>query len=61
MNRGKNVMPLTYKKHEKIWLKDHPEFAETWVRDRIVEDPTILGLAARGFSPDSPSYPLESC
>ena len=37
-------MTLSYVKHEKIWLKDHPQFRETWLRDRIVEDPAILGL-----------------
>ncbi len=25
-------------------LKNHAEFKEAWLRDRIVEDPTILGL-----------------
>ena len=33
-----------YAKAEVISLKDHPQFNETWVRDRIAEDPTILGL-----------------
>jgi hypothetical protein len=37
-------MTLSYVKHEKVWLKDHPLFRETWLRDRIVEDPAILGL-----------------
>jgi hypothetical protein len=37
-------MTLSYVKHEKVWLKDHPQFRETWLRDRIVEDPAILGL-----------------
>src|SRR6202140_3058938 len=35
---------LIYVKPEKIWLKDHPEFQERWVQDRIAEDPSILGL-----------------
>ena len=35
---------LEYIKPEPILLKNHPEFSETWLRDRIVEDPTILGL-----------------
>ncbi len=37
-------MTLSYVKHEKIWLKDHSQFRETWFRDRIVEDPAILAL-----------------
>ena len=27
-----------------ISLKDHREFNEKWLQDRIAEDPTILGL-----------------
>jgi len=38
------MRPLEYVKHEKIRLKDHPQFNEAWLRDRIVEDPAILGL-----------------
>jgi len=37
-------MSLKYVKHEKIWLRNHPEFNETWLQERIVEDPSILGL-----------------
>ena len=37
-------MTLTFVKHEKIYLKDHPDFNEAWLRDRIVDDPSILGL-----------------
>lgn len=37
-------MALTYVKPEKISLKNHPECNEMWVRDRIVEDTSILGL-----------------
>jgi len=37
-------MPLNYAKAEKINLKDYSEFNEAWVRDRIVEDPSILGI-----------------
>lgn len=37
-------MPLEYVKPESISLKNHPEFNEAWLRDRIVEDTTILGL-----------------
>ena len=35
---------LNYAKHQPISLKDHPDFKEKWLQDRIVEDPTILGL-----------------
>jgi len=38
------MSPLEYTKHEKIRLEDHPQFSEAWLRDRIVEDPAILGL-----------------
>ena len=33
-----------YAKANTLQLKGHPEFSEAWLRDRIVEDPTILGL-----------------
>ena len=35
---------LSYAKAEIVSLKDHPDYQEKWVRDRIVEDPAILGL-----------------
>ena len=35
---------LNYIKAERIWLKNDPELNETWLRDRIIEDPQILGL-----------------
>jgi hypothetical protein len=35
---------MDYVKFEKISLKNHPEFNEQWVQDRIAEDPSILGL-----------------
>ncbi len=35
---------LKYVKFEKISLKNHPEFNEHWLHERIIEDPTILGL-----------------
>ena len=34
----------TYAKHERISLKGHPDFNEKWLQERIVEDPSILGL-----------------
>jgi hypothetical protein len=35
---------LDYTKGESLSLRGHPEFSEAWLRDRIVEDPTILGI-----------------
>ncbi len=35
---------LTYIQHQSVSLKNHPEFNEKWLQDRIAEDPTILGL-----------------
>lgn len=35
---------LHYTKAEKIYLKNYPEFNEVWLRERIEEDPQILGL-----------------
>jgi hypothetical protein len=35
---------LTYAKHERVWLKNHPELNERWLQQRIAEDPVILGL-----------------
>jgi hypothetical protein len=31
---------LTYRKHDFIDLKTHPQFNERWVQDRIAQDPT---------------------
>lgn len=33
-----------YVKAQPVSIKKHPNLNEAWVRDRIVEDPTILGL-----------------
>ncbi len=35
---------MDYVNPEKISLKDHPEFNEKWVQDRIAENPSILCL-----------------
>ena len=37
-------MTLHYTRHERVWLKNHPEFNEAWIQDRIADDPSILGL-----------------
>lgn len=33
-----------YTPHERLSLKNHPEFTEKWVQDLIANDPTVLGL-----------------
>ena len=33
-----------YIKPERVWLKTHPDLNETWLQDRIGEDPSLLGL-----------------
>jgi hypothetical protein len=33
-----------YVKHQKLLLKEHPQFQEKWVQERIAEDPSILGI-----------------
>ena len=35
---------LNYAKAERVWLKNHADFSEKWLQDRIAEDPAILGL-----------------
>src|SRR5688572_4303639 len=35
---------MTYVKFERVILKNHPQFTERWVQDRIAEDPALLGL-----------------
>jgi len=35
---------LSYVKPTPISLKRHPEFNEKWLQDRIIDDPSILGL-----------------
>ena len=35
---------MAYVKFERIGLRNHPQFTEHWVQDRIAEDPMILGL-----------------
>jgi hypothetical protein len=37
-------MTKEYIKPERIWLRNHPEYNERWVQDRLAEDPAILGL-----------------
>ena len=38
------MKPLQYLKPTPIRLKDHAQFDEDWLRDRVVEDPSILAL-----------------
>ena len=35
---------IQYFKGTRIWLLDHPEFDEVWLRNVIANDPAILGL-----------------
>lgn len=35
---------LKYQKPQRLSLKDHPEYNERWLQDRIAEDPSLLGL-----------------
>lgn len=35
---------LKYVKFEKVSLKNHPVFNEQWLQERIIDDPSILGL-----------------
>src|SRR5437016_3062732 len=37
-------MALSYLKPERILLKNHAEFNERWLQDRIAEDPSLLGF-----------------
>lgn len=37
-------MAAQYTKSTPVSLKDHPDFTESWLQDRIAEDPTLLGL-----------------
>lgn len=43
-SEGGGRITCKYVKHQKILLKNHHEFNEKWVQERIAEDPTILGL-----------------
>jgi len=37
-------MPLRFVKHERLWLRQSPEFSEAWLHERICQDTSILGL-----------------
>ncbi len=37
-------MSLEYARGIRLWLKDHPDYREAWLRDLIARDPSILGL-----------------
>lgn len=37
-------MSLIFTKHEKVRLRNHPDFNEAWLHDRICEDPSLLGF-----------------
>lgn len=42
--RGFLAMSEKYIKFENVSLKNHPTYNESWVQDKISEDPSILGL-----------------
>ncbi len=35
---------LKYVKPERISLRNHPEYSERWLQDRIADDPSLLGF-----------------
>jgi len=37
-------MALSFKRHQKISLREHPDFSEAWLHDQICEDTSLLGL-----------------
>ena len=37
-------MALSFKRHQKISLRDNPSFCEKWLHDQICEDTSLLGL-----------------
>ena len=37
-------MDENYVKFERIWMKNHPQYKETWVHQIIKDDPSVLGL-----------------
>src|SRR3989338_2173607 len=39
-----NMSKLNYVKHETIRLKNHSDFNEKWLQERLEEDPTLFGL-----------------
>jgi hypothetical protein len=39
------MFSLKYVKPEPIQMKEHPELTETWIRDRILEDPINRDVA----------------
>jgi len=43
-DEGREAVALEYVGHEKISLRDHADFDEAWLQDRIAEDPSILSL-----------------
>ncbi len=37
-------MALSFKRHQKITLREQPSFSEAWLHDQICEDTSLLGL-----------------
>ena len=42
------LMGMTVAKHERIWLRQSPDFSESWLHDRMSDDPSVLGLGETG-------------
>src|SRR3954465_6453550 len=41
---GNQMAKLQFAKHERLSLKGNSDFSETWLHERIKDDPSILGL-----------------
>ena len=37
-------MTLSFKRHQKISLREQPSFSEAWLNEQICEDTSLLGL-----------------
>ena len=42
------LMGMTFAKHERIWRRQSPDFSESWLHDRMSDDPSVLGLGETG-------------
>ena len=41
---GEKSVSLVYSQHNRILLKNHPNYSERWLQERIISQPSILGL-----------------
>ncbi len=44
MHDTSEKVAIQFAKHSTISLKSHPKFSEKWVQEKVIGDPTILGL-----------------